>query len=493
MPRRLTTEEFIEKAKAVHGDRYDYSLVKYIGTSTNVVIVCPDHGPFEQWPQKHLMKRGCHSCAGTKKLTSKQFIEKAKSVHGDCYDYSQTKYVAADKKVTIVCRTHGPFTQTPNSHTSGSGCRLCGVKATQLALRSSTAEFIEKARFRHGDRYDYPSVLYVKARTEVIVICPEHGPFEVTPNNHISKGSGCKACAGVLPLTTDSFTEKAKSLHGGRYDYSMVEYVNARTPVTIICPDHGPFPQAPSDHLYQRSGCRTCAGRVPLNTDIFIGKAEAVHGDRYDYSLVDFVRADEPVTIICPDHGPFQQAPENHLYGRSGCQACAGNLLVTTDDFIRKASAVHGDRYDYSETKYVKATEKVKVICSIHGPFRQIPNNHLWNMGCPDCAETGFNPSEPGLLYYIAIATEEGDTRYKIGITNYTVEQRFRAPDLARIRVVKTWRYAIGRAAAEREAELLRQYAGDKYCGPDILLSGGNTELFTHDVLGLDKGKDRTV
>lgn len=78
-------------------------------------------------------------------------------------------------------------------------------------------------------------------------------------------------------------------------------------------------------------------------------------------------------------------------------------------------------------------------------------------------------------------------------ITNRTVEERFSGPDLARIRIIKTWRYAIGRSAAEREAEILRQYEGDKYCGPDILLSGGNTELFTHDILGLDRQDKKNI
>ncbi|MDH3339061.1 MAG: hypothetical protein OEM85_01780 [Gammaproteobacteria bacterium] len=109
---------------------------------------------------------------------------------------------------------------------------------------------------------------------------------------------------------------------------------------------------------------------------------------------------------------------------------------------------------------------------------------------CPDCAEKGFNPKDTALLYYLAITTDDGDTRYKIGITNRAVEQRFNTPDLARIRIVKTWRYAIGRAAAEREAEIPCQCAGDEYYGPDILTSGGNSELFTHDILGLDAGDD---
>ena len=136
--------------------------------------------------------------------------------------------------------------------------------------------------------------------------------------------------------------------------------------------------------------------------------------------------------------------------------------------------------------EYVGAHTDVTIICPDHGPFIQAPTNHIVGKGCADCAEPGFNPSEPGSLYYVAVTTDDGDTRYKIGITNRTVEERFYGPDLARIRIVKTWRYAIGRVAKERESEILHQYRRDKYYGPDILVSAGNTELFTHDILGLD-------
>ena len=94
------------------------------------------------------------------------------------------------------------------------------------------------------------------------------------------------------------------------------------------------------------------------------------------------------------------------------------------------------------------------------------------------------------MLYYIAVTTDDGDTRYKIGITNLSVERRFPSPDLARIRIVKTWRFSVGRVAAEREAEILSQFAGDRYYGPDILVGAANTELFTHDILGLDRRDD---
>ena len=252
--------------------------------------------------------------------------------------------------------------------------------------------------------------------------------------------------------------------------------------MTIICPDHGPFPQTPSNHF--KFGCDDCGGSKELTTETFIEKAKAVHGNRYDYSQVEYVNNKTSVTIICPDHGPFPQGPDSHINGECGCPDCAGKN-VTTETFIEKAKAVHGDRYDYSQVEYVNNTTPIMIICADHGPFPQSPAVHLVKSGCPDCAETGFNPNESAELYYVAVSTDDGDTRYKIGVTNRTVEERFLGADLARIRIVKTWRYAIGRVAAEREAEILRQYAGDRYYGPDILQSG-NSELFTHDILGLD-------
>ena len=153
-----------------------------------------------------------------------------------------------------------------------------------MSRRLTTEQFIEKAKAVHGDRYDYSSVNYVNFLTNVTIICPDHGPFPQTPGNHLSN-KGCRDCGGTKPLTTETFIEKAIALHDDRYDYSQVEYVDIFTSVTIICPDHGPFPQVPHDHLAP-SGCRACAGTKPLTTETFIEKAKAVHGNRYYYSSV---------------------------------------------------------------------------------------------------------------------------------------------------------------------------------------------------------------
>ncbi len=129
---RLTTEEFVSRARRVHGDKYDYSLVKYLAARIPVKIICREHGEFEQKPTKHLSGYGCKSCgklatANARRSNTEQFIAKAKRVHGDKYDYSLVSYEGVDLSVKIICRTHGEFEQQPHSHLSGSGCRKCTV------------------------------------------------------------------------------------------------------------------------------------------------------------------------------------------------------------------------------------------------------------------------------------------------------------------------------------------------------------------------------
>ena len=129
---KITTEECIERFKKVHGDKYDYSKVKYIDSKTDVIIICPIHGEFKQKPNKHYNhKQNCPKCAKintSKKLikNTEWFINKAKEIHGDKYDYSKVKYVGTKDSVTIICPIHGEFEQIPNDHLSKHGCPKCG-------------------------------------------------------------------------------------------------------------------------------------------------------------------------------------------------------------------------------------------------------------------------------------------------------------------------------------------------------------------------------
>lgn len=136
MSKKLTTEEFIKKAKGIHGEKYNYSKVNYKNAKEKVIILCKKHGEFLQSPDDHLNKCGCPKCSGNKRLTTGEFIEKAKKVHGDKYDYSRVNYKNTDSKVIIICPNHGEFYQSPSSHLSGNGCPKCNSSKLEELVNS---------------------------------------------------------------------------------------------------------------------------------------------------------------------------------------------------------------------------------------------------------------------------------------------------------------------------------------------------------------------
>ena len=249
--KKLTTEEFIKKARAVHGDRYDYSKVEYVSNKTDVVIICSEHGEFLQKPNYHLSGNGCPVCGGTKKSSTSVFVERAKCFHGDRYDYSKVSYVNNKTKVCIVCPEHGDFWQIPNLHLRGNGCSLCGVKRRINQQTYTKETFLKLALEKHGEKYDYSGIKYVDTNTKICIICPKHGPFWQKPAAHI-QGQGCPQCAVEMikskrTYSLADFLKLALEKHGNKYDYSKVNYVNSRTKVCIICPLHGEFWQTPNN------------------------------------------------------------------------------------------------------------------------------------------------------------------------------------------------------------------------------------------------------
>ena len=119
---------------------------------------------------------------------------------------------------------------------------------------------------------------------------------------------------------------------------------------------------------------------IPLKNDDFIKKAREVHGDKYDYSKVEYVNNHINVCIICPKHGEFWQVPNSHLNG-NGCPACVGLKRLTKVYFINRANRVHNYKYDYSNCNFISTHFKVDIICPIHGTFSQLPKNHLKGQG----------------------------------------------------------------------------------------------------------------
>lgn len=200
-----------------------------------------------------------------KKLTNIEFIEKAKTIFPN-YNYSKTLYIKARKKCIFTCPVHGDFYQYPDNLLHGHGCPKCGIEKRASKRRSSKEEFIKKANLIHNNKYDYNSIDYKNALTKVKIYCKHCKKyFYQTPNKHLS-GRGCPYCknersAKSNTFTTEQFIEKARLIHGDKYDYSLTNYINIRTKVKIICPIHGVFEQIPDVHL-SGCGCQKCNSSI---------------------------------------------------------------------------------------------------------------------------------------------------------------------------------------------------------------------------------------
>lgn len=189
----------------------------------------------------------------------------------------------------------------------------------------------------------------------------------------------------MVKLTKSEFIQRAKSVHGDKYDYSEVDYKNNQSTISIICNTHGRFLQRASNHM-RGIGCRNCGKTKPKDTN-FITRAIDVHGDKYDYSLVDYKGSFPHVTIVCRHHGEFRQSPANHLTGR-GCDKCARESTRIGVGVIEKVFKIaHGDKYDYSLSEYGGLRKKITIICREHGEFKQRTRNHMNGQGCPKCGD----------------------------------------------------------------------------------------------------------
>ena len=191
----IACNSFKEKAVLKHGSLYDYNEVLYTKATTKIKIRCLIHGIFEQTPANHLQGQGCPECQKTFSYTTQSFILKANSIHQSKYDYDNVNYIGAKKKVTIICPEHGEFKQTPTIHLKGSGCPKCKSQKLREIKLGNLKNFISLANSIHNFKYSYVKTVYIDSFTKVTIICPEHGEFEQTPNNHGNQGTGCPSCS----------------------------------------------------------------------------------------------------------------------------------------------------------------------------------------------------------------------------------------------------------------------------------------------------------
>ena len=327
MARLLTQDEFISRAIRTHGDKYDYSLVRYKNYETPVKLICNTHGIFLQKPHAHLDGRGCKMCGGSNLLTIKDFLARAKKVHGNKYNYSRVVYTNSESKIEIICKKHGIFFQRAGSHLRGEGCSACsGTK------KLTTKIFIERANKVHNGFYDYGNLIYKNSTGKVNILCRTHGEFKQTAIQHL-RGAGCPKCSIIKKLgfkskhktLTEDFIHNSKLKHGDKFDYSRVVYSDSSKPITIGCAEHGFVKTLPLTHL-KGDGCPQCAiikvgDKKKKEFKTFIKEAIKAHGKKYEYREFEHYKSRTPIEIYCKKHGWFTQLAYAHLRGQ-GCPQC---------------------------------------------------------------------------------------------------------------------------------------------------------------------------
>ena len=398
-------------------------------SSEKFSLVCPEHGLF-QVTYNHLTRLGrpnpCPKCSkrvgsGKIKVPHEVWCQRLEAVWGD-----RVRFVGvadgATQRVTARCREHGEFVSTPMRLTGGHGCPECARLARMkgyATTRGVTADmFVAKARAKHGEAYVYDEATYTGMANKVRVLCPAHGEFWQRAADHVG-GKGCPACGresagrrqrAVVRVTAEVFLDRARQVHGVRYDYDLTTYTGTAGTVVAICPDHGRFEQGAQIHL-GGSGCPVCGSEKARQSKTtpfskFVERAMVAHGGKYTYEEEGYTNTAGRVRAVCPEHGAFQTFCHSHLAG-SGCPVCAreacsakrtGALRVTAEEFAHRATLAHAGKYAYCGDSYQGVSHKLKVTCPTHGPFWQVAASHLYNKkGCPKCANGGPSKGETAL------------------------------------------------------------------------------------------------
>jgi Zn finger protein HypA/HybF involved in hydrogenase expression len=272
----------------------------------------------------------------SKTTTTEQFVILATAIHGDKYDYSGSLYVDRNIKVLIKCPKHGDFYQSPSCHINRhQACPKCGIELIKLQnadKKLTNLEFINRAIIKHNNIYDYSDVVYLGYHIKVAIICGKHGVFWQIPANHL-RGQKCPLCArelrnAHLTKNTGSFVDSAKIYHSDKYDYSLVEYINSKQNITIICKKHGLFTQIPNSHLNGK-GCPQCAvdtiiSKLTTPVEQVINLAKIVHNGIYQYDEASYISMHTKFKITCSTHGDFWQEPSYHISGY-GCPKCVAS------------------------------------------------------------------------------------------------------------------------------------------------------------------------
>jgi hypothetical protein len=274
-------------------------------------------------------------------------------------------------------------------------CPDCVTDNKKIINSKDIDDFIKEANEKHNYKFDYSKVIYINSKTDVTIICPEHDEITITPYQHLNSSTGCQKCSGCHRRTKEEFINASIKIHGDKYDYSNIEYIDNQTDISIYCKKHkNYFIQKPAMHL-SGQGCILCgyensSQKRKYTKEDFLQMAKEAHTNNLDdYSLIEYVNISTKINIKCNIHGSYPSLPVDHIRGHR-CSKCGKDKLslqfrLTLEDFIKRSNTIHNNFYDYSEVKYINTEIKVDIKCPQHGIFSQTPHNHLNGAKCPTC------------------------------------------------------------------------------------------------------------
>lgn len=346
MSRKLTTREFIDRAIKTHGDKYDYSETVYSDMNTEVTVRCPKHGYFTQRAGDHVHGYGCQKCGQRNtKSTTEEFVNRSRLIHGDKFDYSRVEYKGNKVKVCLICPVHGEFWITPNHHLRGVGCGKCGKAVFSSSRITSREDYIVQCRKAHGDTYAYDLVEYKTTKHKVNIVCREHGVFSQMAESH-KNGHGCPkcSCAGTSKGQMDLILFLSKStevieefvLPGSkmRLDAFLpamnigVEYHGLRWHSTAIC-KHNPTKDFEKHLLAESLGIRI----IHIYEDEWRYNRSVVENILLSaMGLLPRIHARKTKVVVVPDHEARQFLDAHHIQGGRKNTISLG--LIFDDDLV---------------------------------------------------------------------------------------------------------------------------------------------------------------
>lgn len=283
--------------------------------------------------------------------------------------------------------------------------------------------FISKCKFKHNDIYDYSSTKFVSSNMKIDIICKKHGIFNQLAKKHLSGNGCPKCANENHRISQEEFLKRSIEVHNNKYNYDLVVYVNHSTKVQIICPDHGIFLQSPNNHMIHKKGCPSCNGGVKYTEEVFLQKVKEVHGEKFKYNITDWKDCNTKIEILCEKNHKFMQIPKCHLRGQGCPKCKLDNIRYNNEKFSNLSKIIHDNKYDYSLVEYKSSKIKVSIKCNrCNDVFFQDPRNHLSGQGCPKCCNNSISKIENLWLDYLEIPDEFRHKTIRIGNKNFFVD-----------------------------------------------------------------------